>query len=228
MWPLSPFAGPELSAAKTAGENNQQKVMQKPAFTKKENATLAQRIEILDWHHANGKNQTKTAKHFDTIYPNLQLKQPRVSFWCKNEEKLREEYDISTSSSRSAKRICQTQHPEVTEMLDLWISKAMADKILLTGEVLRQKWIRFADLVGVPEDERLNLSEGWLTRYKTRTGLKNLKRHGEAASVASEIVEKEQQRIQELIRKHGYQPRDIFNADESGLFYACVLSSFKQ
>ena len=28
-----------------------------PAFAKKENATLAQRIEILDWHHKNGQNQ---------------------------------------------------------------------------------------------------------------------------------------------------------------------------
>jgi hypothetical protein len=33
-----------------------------PGFTKKENATLAQRIEILDWHHAQAKpSQRKTA-----------------------------------------------------------------------------------------------------------------------------------------------------------------------
>jgi ubiquitin-protein ligase len=40
-------------------------------FTKKENATLQQHIEILNWYHWNGKNQSKTAKHFDAIYPNL-------------------------------------------------------------------------------------------------------------------------------------------------------------
>jgi hypothetical protein len=28
----------------------------------------------------------------------------------------------------------------------------MDDGILLTGEVIHQKWNRFADLVGVPED----------------------------------------------------------------------------
>jgi hypothetical protein len=217
---LSLFAGPELPAVGGNARNDPQKVKQKPAFTRKENATLGQRIEILDWHYANGANQSKTAKHFDAIYPNLQLKQPRVSAWCKNEGKWRQEYEIGTSSGHSAKRICQTQHPEVTEMLDLWISKAMADKIILTGEVIRQKWRRFANLAGVPEDERLSLSEGWLTRYKTRNGLKNIKRHGEAASAASKIVEKEQQRIQTLIKDHGYQLRDIFNTDESGLCYA--------
>ena len=40
----------------------------KPMFTRKENATLAQRIEILDGYHANGKNQSQTAKHFDQIF----------------------------------------------------------------------------------------------------------------------------------------------------------------
>ena len=49
------------------------------------------------------------------------------------------------------KWVQQTQHPEVTEMLDLWVSKAMADKILLMGEVLCQKWKVFADLACVPE-----------------------------------------------------------------------------
>jgi hypothetical protein len=45
-----------------------------PKFVRKEVATIAQRIEILNWHHQNSKNQTKTAKHFDPIYPNLRLK----------------------------------------------------------------------------------------------------------------------------------------------------------
>ncbi len=147
-------------------------------FEKKENATLGQRIEILDWYHTNGRNQSKTAKHFDSIYPNLRLKQPRISAWVKQEVVWRAEYEESTAMARAAKRICQTQHPEVTEMLDLWVSKAMADGILINGEIIRQKWRKFADLAGVPEDERLKLSDSWLSRYKVRAGLKEIKRHG--------------------------------------------------
>lgn len=104
-------------------------------------------------------------------------------------------------------------------MMDLWVSKAMNDDILLTGEVLRQKWVAFANLVGIPEDERLKLSDGWLTRFKERNGLKEMKRHGEAASSSAETVEREQKRIQELIKKCGYELQDIFNMDETGLFY---------
>jgi hypothetical protein len=37
--------------------------------------------------------------------------------------------------------------------------------------------------------------------------------------VGIETVEGERQRIQELIKTYGYEPRDIFNMDETGLFY---------
>ena len=193
-----------------------------PVFTKKENATLAQRIEILNWHHENKAKQKETAAHFDKKWPNLMLKQPIISEWLRYEEKWRKQWEQSNGSGRSAKRVCQTRHPEVTEMMDLWIAKAMADNINLTGEVLRQKWTTFAYLAGVPEDEHLTRSEGWLTRFKGRHGLKGLKRYGEAASANPEVVIEEQCRIQKLIKEQGYQLRDIFNMDETGLFYACV------
>ena len=191
-----------------------------PVFTKKENATLSQRIEILDWHHKNGKNQMATAKHFYPIYPNLQIKQPLISSWLKSEAEWREQWaQADKQCNRNAKRVRQTEHPEVSEMMDLWVSKAMNDKILLTGEVLRQKWNMFANLAGIPEDERLNLSDGWLTRFKDRNGLKEMKRYGEAASSSAGTVEKERKRIQEIIQKYGYELHNIFNMDETGLFY---------
>jgi hypothetical protein len=108
-----------------------------PVFTKKENATLAQQIEILDWHHKNGKNQSATARHFGPLYPNLQIKQPLISSWLKDEAMWREQWEQSNHKShRTAKRTRQMEHPKISEMMDLWVSKAMADGILLTGEIL--------------------------------------------------------------------------------------------
>jgi hypothetical protein len=193
---------------------------------KKENATLEQRIEILDWYQANGRNQTKTAKHFIQMYPNLHIKQPLVSAWVKDEKKWREAYAQSGGSQKSAKRARQTQHPEVTEMMDLWVLKALGDGIMLTGEVLRQKWTTFANMVCIPDDERLHLSNGWLASYKARHNLKQMTRHGEAGSAENEVVERERERIQDLIKKKGYTWNNIFNMDETGLFYAYVLWPF--
>jgi hypothetical protein len=109
-------------------------------------------------------------------------------------------------------------------MLDLWVEQALAKDLLLSGEVLRQKWTAFADLVpGVPEDECLNLSNGWLARFKARNGMREFKRHGEAASADPEEIGKERERVKVVITKYGYPLRDIFNMDETGLFYAYVV-----
>jgi hypothetical protein len=64
-----------------------------PVFTKKENATLTQQIEILDWHHEHGGKQTATAQHFAHIYPNLQIKQPLISCWVKDEARWRKQWE---------------------------------------------------------------------------------------------------------------------------------------
>ena len=184
---------------------------------------LEQQIEILDWHHANGTNQTQTAQHFDQIYPNLKLKQPTISSWVKNEEKWRLQWMSAQmdgkAQTQKVKRTKQTEHPKVNEMLELWIAKAMHDRVILTGDVIRQKWIQFADMIGISVNERLNLSDGWLASLKKRCGLKEFKRHGEAASALDEDIEKETLRILEIIERGGWKLRDIFNMDETGLFW---------
>jgi len=38
----------------------------------------------------------------------------------------------------------------------------IADRILLTKEVLQQKWNIFANVAEVSKDDRLKLSNGWL------------------------------------------------------------------
>jgi hypothetical protein len=213
-----PAQKPVIPPGKTPGK----KKAVKPVFTHAENATLEQRIEILDWHHSNGGNQTKTAKEFAPKYPNLRLKQPKIAEWVKNEPRYRQQH--AESVSKKVKRMRQTQHPEVTEMLELWVEQAMRDKIHLSGEVLRQKWTEFAVLCGVPEEDRLALSSGWLGRLKARLGLREFKRHGEAASASPEAMEDERKRVQDLIKKDGWKVRDIYNMDETGLFYGWVFS----
>jgi len=82
-----------------------------PVFTKKENATIAQRIEILNWYHEHSspkKSQVKTAAHFNKIYPNLRLKQPIISDWIQNEVKWRKEWAEQQSVRSDTRRATTT------------------------------------------------------------------------------------------------------------------------
>jgi hypothetical protein len=117
----------------------------------------------------------------------------------------------------------QTQHPKVTEMLETWVSMALENGLVLTGEVLQQKWTKFAELCSVPKDKYLVLSEGWLTQFKEQMGLKERKHHGEAVLLDKQTVEDERLCIQAIIRDSHYSLKDIFNMDEKGLHYVYVL-----
>jgi hypothetical protein len=50
-------------------------------------------------------------------------------------------------------------------------------------------------------------------------GLKGVKHHREAASASPEIVEKEWHRVQDIIKQTGLAAQDVFNMDETDLFY---------
>ena len=124
------------SSKKASGRDNKDQAQ--------EQATIKQRIKILNWHHKNRKKQRLTAEHFDKIYPRLRLKQPLISSWVRDEAKWQAAYAAEDGVAQSAKRARKTQHPMVTEMMDLWVIKACEDGLLLTGEVLCQKWRVFA------------------------------------------------------------------------------------
>ena len=61
-----------------------------------------------------------------------------------------------------------------------------------------------------------NWTEGWLSGFKARHGLKKYKKHGEAASVDTEATASQMDALCDAIQD--YHPRDIFNMDETSNF----------
>jgi hypothetical protein len=83
----------------------------------------------------------------------------------------------------------------------------------LTGPLLVAKARTVAEALNV----NFPGSNGWFGGFKRRYGLKLCHFHGEAQSVNFEHVVDARARIQTLLK--GYNPRDIYNMDETGLFY---------
>ncbi|XP_032710502.1 tigger transposable element-derived protein 1-like [Lontra canadensis] len=61
-------------------------------------------------------------------------------------------------------------------------------------------------------------SAGWLARFKRRYGVNNGKLAGEASS-ADEAAEEFKKYLVSVIQEKGYVEEQVFNADETGLFY---------
>jgi len=62
-------------------------------------------------------------------------------------------------------------------------------------------------------------STGWFKRFKKRFQIHNVRVTGEAASADEEGARKFVESLDEIITQEGYQAEQIFNVDETGLFW---------
>ncbi|EGN91661.1 hypothetical protein SERLA73DRAFT_80233 [Serpula lacrymans var. lacrymans S7.3] len=79
---------------------------------KKQRATLAIQIEVLNHMRDTKMKQKQTAAYFCAIYPDISFSQPLLSDWLKDEAKWQAEWDKSSVANCNAKQVQQTEHPE--------------------------------------------------------------------------------------------------------------------
>lgn len=73
---------------------------------------------------------------------------------------------------------------------------------------------QLGEQIGVTD---FSYSRGYLHRFKSRRGIKRKLYEGEADSAVMTAVQSGRQDIQCVLRE--YDPEDIYNLDETGLFY---------
>src|SRR3954453_11071217 len=105
--------------------------------------------------------------------------------------------------------------PQLEKALGLWVDNALNTKQDIDGNILKTKATFFAERFSI---EDFNQSEGWLGGFKKRYGLRQFKKQGEASSAPSpESIENDRLALQQFLRS--YDPEDIWNGDETGLFW---------
>lgn len=163
----------------------------------------------------NGCSQLKVVAHFRKEFPTFS--QPTLSRWKKQESELREQ--AKNRNMLSYKKITQVEYPQVEKALAAWAIQAEAQKtqVRVTEEVLRIKARHFAVMCGIPLEQFIRCSNGWAHKFKIRYQLRSLRLHGEAASVTLEDVSAARKRLQDVSKD--FRLEDIYNLDESGLYY---------
>ncbi|GFU78576.1 uncharacterized protein TNCV_2301881 [Trichonephila clavipes] len=95
-------------------------------------------------------------------------------------------------------------------------TQCRGQNIPMGGSLLKEKAKAFAKELGT----EFSVSEGWLTNFKKRNGIVFKKMCGESSSVDINVCSKWQNSLSDL--KKEYEPRNIFNTDETGLFFKCL------
>lgn len=139
------------------------------------------------------------------------LSKSTVSTIKNNKEKLKGVANLNVSN---VKKIRKPVRKDVDGALLKWFSYQRSQGVPISGEILKSK----AEELGRLTDNNFTCSRGWVDRFKKRYDIVAGKIHGEAASVSKENASSWIKDIWPDLRR-GYKDADIFNGDETGLFY---------
>lgn len=141
----------------------------------------------------------------------------------KNKNKIKE-IDASRGVTRiSAQRLRILN--DVERLLLIWINEKQLQGDTINENIICEKAkMIFADLVkntpgSSTTKEVFKGSRGWFEKFKRRTGIHSIVRHGEAASSDTKATENFIGDFKKLIDSEGYLPQQVFNCDETGLFW---------
>ena len=113
------------------------------------------------------------------------------------------------------KRFQSSRYEDVDEALLKWFRGARDQKVPVSGPLLLSKAKEFAEKMG---NHNFQGSAGWLARFKKRHKVTFRSVSGESASVSQDVVDEWlSETLPQLLQD--YSARDIFNADETGLFW---------
>lgn len=118
--------------------------------------------------------------------------------------------------STKKKRHRDPSRPEVDAALFQWFTATRAQSIPVGGQLLKAK----AEEISKEVDPTVewSCSSGWLSRWKARHNIAYRSVSGENASVDKGVCVDWKERTLQLILSR-YDPNDIFNADETGLYW---------
>ena len=200
--------------------------------------TIAEKVELLDMLKA-GRSSAAVGRHYGI--------ESTVRYIKKDEKKIRQ--TASISFNKEAKRVVTSRNKTIVKMeaaLALWIADCRKKNVGLDTNMIRTKAKALYDnLVAAagpdddgdeeediddpqpgtssdsPKRERgFVASKGWFEKFQKRFGLRSVPLYGEAASAdtaaAQRYVEEE---FPQIIEEGGYLPEQVFNMDETGLFW---------
>ena len=113
--------------------------------------------------------------------------------------------------SRSA---CKTGNEEINKLAWEWFKDMSRRKLPISGPMLQEKALQFAKDLGNAEFKALN---GSLESFHKCNNIAFYIKKGEKADVDIAVVEDSKEKLPTLLE--GYNPFDIFNMDETGLFF---------
>lgn len=161
-------------------------------------------------------NELERGLPIETIAKELHVSVSTVKGWIKRKDDLRQwETQHQNALPVKRKRLKNPVNSLVDEATWLWFKSRRATGCPLSGPLIRVQAMRFWAVLGGAAD--FGATEGWLSKWKNRHGIRCLTVTGEKLSADSEGANKYKDKFAEMMDDEKLGPDQVFNADETGL-----------
>ena len=166
---------------------------------------LKQKYEALQ-EVAKGAPKSTVARKYNL--PNNTL-----STWIKNKDKIIQSYRECGNVKR--RRVRYSPNENLDKAVYKWLLAVRSKNAVVNTLILKEKSSIFAKAFGITD---FVPSDGWITRWKRRFNISFKKISGEGASCTPEMVSPWKETSLPTLLSN-YDLKDIYNANEFGLFY---------
>ena len=188
----------------------------KPAKRERKAIDLDTKMKAIKMH--------KGGRRVNDIARELRLTHSTISTIIKDKERILEAVKGSApmKSTVITKQRTGPLH-EMEKLLSTWIESQIQKRTPLSLFTIQTKAKSLFDTMKERAGDdcavEFNASAGWFRRFKKRFGFHNVRVTGEAASADEEGAKKFVDDLDVIIKEKGYMAEQIFNVDETGLFW---------
>ena len=172
--------------------------------------TIQDKIEIVD-RLRRGESQAAVSR-------DLGISDSTLRGWLKNETSLRASLGEMEAGGSKRKRQRSAQDPQLEKAVITWFNQERAEGTPISGPLLQDQAKVFHTMIH-GEGARFEGSKGWLRNFKSRHDIAETRVRGEQRSADDEAATSYPPVLKKIIEEGGYTAEQIYNADETGLYY---------
>ena len=142
----------------------------------------------------------------------------------------RDKIEKHVTATTLAKKRCivrDANFDKIDQACYLWFLQQRSKGAPVSGPLLKEKALQlFPQIYPEKEVESFKASSGWLQKFCGRHGIRAMSLQGESLSADYSAVPAFQSELQDIIEREGNTLNQIFNADETGLWWRLMPSKY--
>ena len=170
---------------------------------------LHERIAVLD--------KTKEGRSCRSIAEDLGVSKTQIQEIVRNKKSIRQQWETGGRAERKYSKVRKLCYKDLDRVAWEWFTSAQAKNIPISGHMIQEQALMYAEQLG---HSSFSGSNGWLDRWMKRHNVRLACLSGEAADVNPTVVADWHQKLVSIFE--GYDLNNVFNADETGLFYRAL------